>query len=843
MKKFLSLLVCLVLLLTALVPVSVSASTPTTTAALWQLDVDNTSADGGMSYVIRCTDGKFIIIDGGYDTEKEADNLYGILRDNNVLDGNPVVEAWFITHSHEDHIGGLLAFTKKYDESDVTVNSFYYNLPLPSEVEAAKSSLVTKVNNAAAEWSGAVVDDEITRGDSFTFSGVKFDVLSTWKDVNQSYYIGSNSEGQKINDTSTVFKVTIGEQTIMFLGDAYKGVSDALERLCSSSDLKSDIVQVAHHGFDDGVTSSLYNKIDADVAIWPMDVVRMKDGEIIAGAVGDTKTFIHYYNKNSGQSTVYNAASDVYPAYKNEMLTFPYVVKNNKPSKNVLDYWLNVANEAVVMNIAELVNGADISWYDPGKSVYYLYTAADLLGLSALAKGGQNFAGKTVRLMADIDLNPGWDASTQISVNGTVTLASEPATKWLPIPKFSGTLDGNGYKISGIYTSVDYAVPSADARYMGGFIDVLEGATVQDLIVDNSLAYFTSSTAATGTNRIRIGGLFARVLDSTLDTIYADIDCWHKLPYHYTMGGMICEVGTAQEDFYYDGSISNLVYAGSTGRICSDGKWTSAEGTSRIYSAGMIAQNHNASNGSTFCYVTLENLSFIGTAFRAQANTACTFDALLAYTGGTGYSSGIAANNCTWYCYGAFDSNNPTVTATSVSNVELGDEAFDYTNRQGSPTAGDTYDADNWTAVAFDNDAEVAEPILLPKTVVDMLNNSAYGSLAVQESDDGTAVRFVGILRLGEAELSSFSALQMTVTMEYEGTHTYTATTHTVYESILADGKTITASELGGDYFYMVEITDMDDATQDVDFNVSVAILTETATEVYGSAAYTFKIN
>ncbi len=404
-------------------------------------------------------------------------------------------------------------------------------------------------------------------------------------------------------------------------------------------------------------------------------------------------------------------------------------------------YISGIAPTSVANMLKSLVDVApDISWYNPEQTTFEIENASQLLGLSLLSQNvyseedldedgeldlleaGVTFEGKVIKLTADIDLNPNWDASTTIESNGMVILAPAAKIAWTPIPLFKGTLDGDGHSISGIYTSVDYFVPSEGPRYLGGFINVLEGATVQNLIVDNSLAHFTSSTAETGTARIRIGGLFARVLDSTLDTIYADIDCWNEFPYHYTMGGMICEVDTAQEDFYYEGSISNLVYAGTSGRICSDGTWTLAEGSSRIYTAGMIGQNHNASGGSAFCYVTMENLSFIGTAFRTQAaSDGCSFDVLLAYTGSTNYSSGIAANNCTYYSFGAFDSSAPTVTGTRVTNVAMGDEATDVLNSQSSPTSGDTYSADEWTAVVFENGAGVTDPILLPKTVVDML--------------------------------------------------------------------------------------------------------------------------
>lgn len=81
----------------------------------------------------------------------------------------------------------------------------------------------------------------------------------------------------------------------------------------------------------------------------------------------------------------------------------------------------------------------DTSWYTDAETeeiVYELYDAADLLGFAALGNEGVTFKGATVKLMADIDLNPGWDASTVVASNNTVTLASTPANVFPEIPVF-----------------------------------------------------------------------------------------------------------------------------------------------------------------------------------------------------------------------------------------------------------------------------------------------------------------------------------------------------------------------------------------------------------------------
>ena len=77
----------------------------------------------------------------------------------------------------------------------------------------------------------------------------------------------------------------------------------------------------------------------------------------------------------------------------------------------------------------------DYSWFDSSKSEYTLTTVAQLEAFNVLCNGQNNyFAGKTVKLGADI----------------TLTGGSETVPNWTPI-HFSGTFDGQGHTVSGVY--------------------------------------------------------------------------------------------------------------------------------------------------------------------------------------------------------------------------------------------------------------------------------------------------------------------------------------------------------------------------------------------------------
>lgn len=78
---------------------------------------------------------------------------------------------------------------------------------------------------------------------------------------------------------------------------------------------------------------------------------------------------------------------------------------------------------------------ADTAWYEPSEQQYSLTTAAELAGLAKLVNEGNSFAGKTVLLEADVDLN---------------------GQEWTPIggadtgKSFAGIFDGQNHTISNL---------------------------------------------------------------------------------------------------------------------------------------------------------------------------------------------------------------------------------------------------------------------------------------------------------------------------------------------------------------------------------------------------------
>ena len=99
----------------------------------------------------------------------------------------------------------------------------------------------------------------VKKGDHIRVDEIDFEVIHV-PDITMA-------EKMNMNDSSVVYKMTYdGEQTMMLLGDAEWVCSNDLVENCKDK-LKSDIVQVGHHGCGN-VSGECYELIDADVYIW-----------------------------------------------------------------------------------------------------------------------------------------------------------------------------------------------------------------------------------------------------------------------------------------------------------------------------------------------------------------------------------------------------------------------------------------------------------------------------------------------------------------------------------------------------------------------------------------------
>jgi beta-lactamase superfamily II metal-dependent hydrolase len=219
---------------------------------------------GGMSYVARLTDGRFVIVDGGEYNAEDCLQLYECLKENSPYD-IPTIALWIFTHSHSDHIGLATRFIADYKD-EVNVQAFAYQFPDCDKIsvsmenlEEMKKDIDTLEENIQSSYPKATIYSLHT-GQSYYFSGAEIEILWTVDDTYPAQYTS-------FNDLSAALRIKFDEgKTVLLLGDC---MHEACRRIAHryGDYLKSDILQVTHHGLIGG-DKELYEWIDPEICLW-----------------------------------------------------------------------------------------------------------------------------------------------------------------------------------------------------------------------------------------------------------------------------------------------------------------------------------------------------------------------------------------------------------------------------------------------------------------------------------------------------------------------------------------------------------------------------------------------
>ena len=252
----------------------------------------------GLCMIFRMADGRFVIVDGGNYDNATIPLLYNNLKNLAVDTDNIVIAAWIFTHAHGDHTGAFCKYSKTSYKNAITVQNFVHHLCTAEQYANCDDPGRA---DQTRELMGTYKDANIIKahtGQVMKIGGSEIEMLFTSADL-EPYVLDYH------NTSSLVFRVTSADNSVMVLGDASPDTSAHLVKVYKHY-LKSDMVQIAHHGFQGG-TVSLYKAIDARVALWPTGVacidgsyknlpekdynakaVELADEVYIAGMVGHT---------------------------------------------------------------------------------------------------------------------------------------------------------------------------------------------------------------------------------------------------------------------------------------------------------------------------------------------------------------------------------------------------------------------------------------------------------------------------------------------------------------------------------------------------------------------------
>ena len=216
--------------------------------------LSNQTSQQMMSFIVETEDDKIIVIDGG--TAGDAQHLLEELQKISGME-KPHVDAWFLTHSHSDHIGALLQLMET-DPTCLTMDVLYYNFPSVQFLVKNEPIFREEVEQFRRDRHLlGDIPETVTQGDTYTVGAARFDIL---------YSPDPAFTMNAVNNSSIVIRMTLAGQTVLFLGDL--GVEGGKKLVEMYGDgLRSDFVEMAHHG-QNGVEKDVYAAVAPKACFW-----------------------------------------------------------------------------------------------------------------------------------------------------------------------------------------------------------------------------------------------------------------------------------------------------------------------------------------------------------------------------------------------------------------------------------------------------------------------------------------------------------------------------------------------------------------------------------------------
>ena len=280
----------------------------TTDSEMIVCDISNTDWPGGMCIIFKLADGRFFIIDAGMGG-KYADGrkwigsssgwIYETLAKHASDPKNIQVAGWLITHVHSDHAGGLYDMALGYYGSTdkgkhtvmpkeitkyIKIDTIIYNQPATGKFgRTGWMNTIIKafnVKNVVKAHPGQV----------FYYADIKVTIYGA-----QDTMLEKSGDSGDLNDFSLVTRVEFNGKSALFLGDSDTIPNPRLANIYQDT-LKSDILQLAHHGYGDTGDADVNSYCNPSIILWVVSDRDLRSGQKVNvnSSIASLKNVTHY---------------------------------------------------------------------------------------------------------------------------------------------------------------------------------------------------------------------------------------------------------------------------------------------------------------------------------------------------------------------------------------------------------------------------------------------------------------------------------------------------------------------------------------------------------------------
>ncbi len=192
----------------------------------------------GDSSLVEC-EGKYMLIDAGENGHEQQ--LINYLNSVGVQKLDYII----VTHQHSDHIGGIPEVLEEFEADNII-------MPRLTEAQTPTNSTYTAFLKAVQNSGAKVIASKV--GASYTLGSATFETFGP-----------VTNDAEDINNMSVVVKVTYGENTFLFTGDAE--TEEEKEVLDTGADLDCDVLHAGHHGSYSSSCKDFLNAVTPEICV------------------------------------------------------------------------------------------------------------------------------------------------------------------------------------------------------------------------------------------------------------------------------------------------------------------------------------------------------------------------------------------------------------------------------------------------------------------------------------------------------------------------------------------------------------------------------------------------